>query len=86
MQLVWFMDMSELANKAIAGLVRICGITQRTNEGRIEARSKNVKFGRKRSIDREKIISLYTSGMGASQIAKQTRIGRSTVYKLIHEA
>lgn len=62
-----------------------CRILERTNEGRIEARSKNIKFGRKRTIDREKIISLYTSGVGAQEIVKQTKIGRSTVYKLINE-
>jgi DNA invertase Pin-like site-specific DNA recombinase len=61
-------------------------ILERTNEGRTEAKSKGIKFGRKRTIDREKIISLYSSGLGASQIAKQARIGRSTVYKLIQEA
>jgi DNA invertase Pin-like site-specific DNA recombinase len=54
-------------------------ILERTNEGRIEAQSKGIKFGRKRSIDRKKIISLYNSGVGASQISKQARIGRSTV-------
>jgi DNA invertase Pin-like site-specific DNA recombinase len=61
-------------------------IMERTNEGRIEAKSKNVKFGRKRTIDREKIRFLYTTGIGATEIAKQARIGRSTVYKLIQEA
>lgn len=58
-------------------------ILERTNEGRIEARSKGIKFGRKRTIDREKIISLYQSGIGATEIAKQAKIGRSTVYKLL---
>ncbi|OJW68952.1 MAG: transposase [Candidatus Amoebophilus sp. 36-38] len=62
-----------------------CRILERTNEGRIEARSKSIKFGRKRTIDREKIISLYTSGIRAGEIAKQARIGRSTVYKFIKE-
>jgi DNA invertase Pin-like site-specific DNA recombinase len=60
-------------------------ILERTNEGRIEAKSKGVKFGRKRKIDREKIVSLYASGMGATSLAKHAKIGRSTVYKLIKE-
>ena len=60
-------------------------ILERTNEGRIEAKSKGVKFGRKRKIDREKIISLYTGGMGATALAKQAKIGRSTIYKLLKE-
>ena len=60
-------------------------ILERTNEGRIEAKSKGIKFGRKRTIDREKIVTLHASGIGATEIAKQTRIGRSTVYKLLKE-
>jgi DNA invertase Pin-like site-specific DNA recombinase len=61
-------------------------ILERTNEGRLEAKANNIKFGRKKSIDREKIINLYKTGFGATQIAKQAGIGRSTVYKLIKEA
>ena len=60
-------------------------ILERTNEGRAEAKIKGIKFGRKRTIDREKIIALYQSGTGATEIAKQERIGRSTVYKLLRE-
>lgn len=58
-------------------------ILERTTEGRIEAKVKGIKFGRKRTIDRNKIIRLYNDGMGATKIAKQTGIGRSTVYKLL---
>jgi DNA invertase Pin-like site-specific DNA recombinase len=61
-------------------------ILERTNEGRTEAKLKGVKFGRKRTINRGKIISLRASGLGATAIAKQTGIGRSTVYKLLKEA
>ena len=32
-----------------------CRILERTNEGRIEAKSKGIKFGRKRKIDRDKL-------------------------------
>ena len=60
-------------------------ILERTNEGRLEAKANNIKFGRKRSVDRDKIIALYKAGIGATQIVKQTGIGRSTVYKLISE-
>ncbi len=60
-------------------------ILERTNEGRVEAKIKGIKFGRKRTIDREKIIELYKSGTGATEIAKQERVGRSTVYKLLKE-
>ncbi|MDJ0647418.1 MAG: recombinase family protein [Xenococcaceae cyanobacterium MO_188.B19] len=61
-------------------------ILERTNEGRIEAKAKGVKFGRKRSIDRKKVIHLYERGIGATAISKQLRIGRSTVYKILDEA
>ncbi len=60
-------------------------ILERTNEGRIEAKSKGIKFGRKRTIDRGKIAALYTSGIGATKIASQEKIGRSTVYKLLKD-
>jgi DNA invertase Pin-like site-specific DNA recombinase len=60
-------------------------ILERTNEGRTEAKIKGIKFGRKRTIDREKIIELYKSGTGATEISKQERVGRSTVYKLLKE-
>lgn len=61
-------------------------ILERTNEGRIEAQIKGIKFGRNRTIDRKKIISLYSSGIGATKIAFQEEIARSTVYKLLKES
>lgn len=61
-------------------------ILERTNEGRIEAKAKGIKFGRKRTIDRKKILELHRQGIGATAIAKQIGIGRSTVYKLLNEA
>lgn len=59
-------------------------ILERTNEGRVEAKVKGVKFGRKRSIDREKIRALHGQGIGVTNIAKRMCIGRSTVYKLLN--
>jgi len=58
-------------------------ILERTNEGRIEAKIKGVKFGRKRTIDRGKVLTMKAQGVGATEIAKQLKIGRSTVYKLL---
>ncbi len=58
-------------------------ILERTNEGRIEAKAKGVVFGRKRTINRDKIRELKKSGKGASEISKIMNIGRSTVYKLL---
>ena len=60
-------------------------ILERTNEGRIEAKAKGVKFGRKRTIDTIKLQALHKNGIGATDIAKQMGIGRSTVYKLLNE-
>jgi DNA invertase Pin-like site-specific DNA recombinase len=60
-------------------------ILERTNEGRIDAKSKGIKFGRKRSIDREKVIHLDVQKVGATEIAKQLGIGRSTVYAILKE-
>lgn len=61
-------------------------ILERTHEGRLEAKAKGVKFGRKRVIDRRKIRVLHENGVGATHIAKQMGIGRSTVYKLLNES
>ena len=60
-------------------------ILERTNEGRMEAKARGVQFGRKRSVDRQKVLSLRTEGMGVTAIAKQLKIGRSTVYKILNE-
>ena len=60
-------------------------ILERTNEGRVEAKAKGVKFGRKRSINRSQLKELVEKGTGASKIAEQMKIGRSTVYKLMRE-
>ena len=58
-------------------------ILERTNEGRLEAKAKGIKFGRKRSIDRARVKELHEAGVGATDIAKKMGIGRSTVYKLL---
>ena len=60
-------------------------ILERTNEGRIEAKIKGIKFGRKPSVDRHQVSSLYKSGVGATDIAKRMKIARSTVYKILGE-
>jgi DNA invertase Pin-like site-specific DNA recombinase len=60
-------------------------ILERTNEGRIEAKTKGIKFGRKPTIDRQKVQKLFKGGVGATNIARQMNIGRSTVYKLLQD-
>lgn len=60
-------------------------ILERTNEGRIEAKAKGIKFGRKASIDRIKFKELYDQKLGATEIAKRMGISRPSVYVLIKE-
>ena len=58
-------------------------ILERTNEGRLEAKAKGIKFGRKPSVDKEKVRTLRSQGVVATEIARQLNIGRSTVYKVL---
>jgi DNA invertase Pin-like site-specific DNA recombinase len=60
-------------------------ILERTNEGRMDAKERGVKFGRKQSVDRKELLSLHEQGLGAIEIAKKMKIGRSTVYKLLNQ-
>lgn len=58
-------------------------ILERTNEGRQEAKARGVKFGRKPTIDRAKVLQLKAQGMSPTLISKELKIGRATVYKII---
>ena len=60
-------------------------IFERTNEGRLDAKARGVKFGRKRKINRAKLLELNKNGVGASAIAKELGVGRSTVYKILKD-
>jgi DNA invertase Pin-like site-specific DNA recombinase len=60
-------------------------ILERTNEGRLEAKAKGVKFGRKPTVDKQKVLTLREQGIGATEIARKLDIGRSTVYKILNE-
>lgn len=60
-------------------------ILERTNEGRVDAMANGVVFGRKRSVDRDKLLELYNNNVGATEIAKELGIGRYTVYSIIKE-
>ena len=61
-------------------------ILERANEGRVEAKAKGVKFGRKPTVDKEKVRTLYSQGIGATDISRQLNIGRSTVYKVLEKS
>jgi DNA invertase Pin-like site-specific DNA recombinase len=58
---------------------------KRTNEGRIGAKAKGVKMGRKLTVNREKVLELKAQGMGATEIAKRLGIGRSTVCTFVRK-
>ena len=58
-------------------------ILERTNEGRLEAKAKGIKFGRKPTVDKDKVRTLHGQGVGATEIARRLKIGRSTVYKIL---
>ena len=58
-------------------------ILERTNEGRVEAKAKGIKFGRKPTINRDNVWNLHEQGVGATEIAKSLNMGRSTVYKIL---
>lgn len=60
-------------------------ILERTNEGREEAKAKGIQFGRKPTVDRDKLLELHQEGIGATEIASQMGIGRATVYKILKE-
>jgi DNA invertase Pin-like site-specific DNA recombinase len=60
-------------------------ILERTNEGRLEAKSKGIRFGRKRTIDRNLVMKMRSGGTGATEIARRLKIARSTVYKIIDD-
>ena len=59
-------------------------ILERTNEGRLEAKAKGVRMGRKPSIDRDRVLKLHRKGIGATEIARQMGIARSTVYNILN--
>jgi DNA invertase Pin-like site-specific DNA recombinase len=60
-------------------------ILERTNEGRLLAQSKGVKFGRKRRIDRNKLLKLKMKGEKVTALAKEMNISRASVYKILKE-
>ena len=60
-------------------------ILERTNEGRLEAMARGVPFGRKRKVNRKKVLSLWNNDVSAIEIAEQMGISRSAVYKVLHE-
>ena len=59
--------------------------SERQLEGIAKAKEKGVYKGRKAKIDVEKIKRLKKEGLGATAIAKQLKIHRDSVYRLLKE-
>ena len=60
-------------------------ILERTNEGRIEAKLKGIKFGAKRKIDRAKLLIYKAQGIKGVALAQKMGISRAMVYKILKE-
>ncbi|WP_458250031.1 helix-turn-helix domain-containing protein [Aeromonas hydrophila] len=58
-------------------------ILERTNEGRQAAKAKGAKFGRKLTVDKAHVHFLHEQGVGATDIARQLKIGRATAYNVL---
>ncbi|TPL16764.1 recombinase family protein [Mesorhizobium sp. B2-4-10] len=58
---------------------------ERQMEGIIKAKAAGVYQGRKASIDAERVRVLSKEGKGATEIAKELKIGRASVYRLLSE-
>ncbi|HHQ4642231.1 TPA: helix-turn-helix domain-containing protein [Aeromonas veronii] len=58
----------------------------KSNGTKTYAKAKGVKFGRKPTVDKAQIHFLREQGVGATDIARQLKIGRSTVYKVLASA
>jgi DNA invertase Pin-like site-specific DNA recombinase len=58
---------------------------ERQREGIEKAKAKGVYKGRPATIDAERVQQLRASGAGPSEIAKQLKIGRASVYRLLKE-
>jgi DNA invertase Pin-like site-specific DNA recombinase len=53
-------------------------------EGIARAKAEGKYKGRKQSVDGDRVRELYESGMGATKIAKELRIGRASVYRYLN--
>jgi DNA invertase Pin-like site-specific DNA recombinase len=56
---------------------------ERQMEGIAKAKAAGIYKGRPAAIDSDKIEALRAQGHGASAIAKELRIGRASVYRLL---
>ena len=46
-------------------------------------RDRNGRIRRKPTVNKDKVRTLHGQGVGATEIARRLKIGRSTVYKIL---
>lgn len=56
---------------------------ERQREGIEKAKSEKRYLGRKPSVDTTKVTELHANGLGPSQIARELRISRTSVYRAL---
>lgn len=59
---------------------------ERQMEGIAKAKSDGVYKGRKPSIDRDAVLKLKNNGVGPAAIARELKMARSSVYRVLEEA
>ena len=59
---------------------------ERQMEGIAKAKAEGVYTGRKATISADQVIALFKAGKGPSQIAKELKIGRASVYRYLNKA
>lgn len=87
-------DTTTSAGKMMFGMIAVFAefernlIVERTKAGLESARKRGKIGGRPALTEKQKrtILSLYNSGVSATDIAKEQGVGRSTIYKVINEA
>jgi len=57
---------------------------ERQMEGIAKAKEEGRYTGRKSTIDADKVKQLHKGGMGATAIAKELKIGRASVYRMLN--
>lgn len=60
-------------------------LLERTSEGRIEAKAKGIKFGRKPFVPMNKVLEMLKKKKAPKDIIKELKIGRSTLYRAMKD-
>lgn len=85
-------DTATAAGKAFFDMLRVFAEfetnlrRERQLQGISAAKAKGVYTGRKRSIEADRVQELASAGMGATAIAKELKISRASVYRLLDNA